>query len=65
MKTNIKELRKAQNITLPQLAVITGINKGKLSYIERGIMHPTNEEVSAIKKALGEPIEMWYPVHPR
>ncbi len=31
MKTNIKELRKAQNITLPQLAVITGINKGKLS----------------------------------
>lgn len=65
METNIKTLREARNLTLPALAELAGMNKGKLSYIERGIQHPTNAEVEALAEALGAPIEMWYPVNPR
>ena len=65
MKTNIKALRDTQGISIRALSKLTGINKGKLSYIERGIHHPDNSEVELITEALGAPIEMWVAVPPR
>jgi transcriptional regulator with XRE-family HTH domain len=52
-------------LSLSELARLTGINKGQLSLIERGIYRPDNDQVSAIAAVLGEPVRMWVPVEPR
>jgi transcriptional regulator with XRE-family HTH domain len=59
VETNIRTAREAIGMTLPTLAEMTGINKGHLSEIERGIRIPDNDQVSAIAEAIGSPVEMW------
>jgi transcriptional regulator with XRE-family HTH domain len=65
LDTNIKALRDHKGLSLAALSDLTGINKGTLSRIERGIYHPDNLEVELIHKALGAPIEMWISIKPR
>ena len=49
-----RQLRKATGITIRELEARTGINRGRLSIIERGVM-PTPEEAARIVAALSEP----------
>jgi len=67
VETNITALRKAKGLGIRALSDLTGINRGRLSIIERGIYHPTNSEVEKIVEVLGEPIEIWHrvPILPR
>ena len=65
MQTNIIEVRKRKGIKFTDLAERAGINKGFLSLIERGIYHPTSDEVQRLAAVLGEPVRMWIDVRPR
>lgn len=65
MKTNIIEVRKRKNIKFTDLAEKSGINKGYLSLIERGIYHPTVEQVRRLTEILGEPVRLWMDIKPR
>jgi len=67
METNVRVLREAKSLSIRELSTLTGINRGRLSIIERGIYHPTNSEVESIVSVLGEPVEIWHrvPIAPR
>jgi transcriptional regulator with XRE-family HTH domain len=49
---NMKEIRKEKNVTLDALSESTGINKGQLSRIERGLVDPTTATLRKIAKGL-------------
>ena len=59
----LKELRKQKNITLSELAKMTGISKSHLNYIENGIKEPTISVLVLIAKALNVEINELYIVH--
>ena len=59
------EARKRRGLTLQQLGDIVGMNKGDLSRIENGIVHPTAAQLEKIEAALNEHIRLWIPVEPR
>ena len=63
---NIREIRTSQCISIRDLARITGIHKGILSDIERGIRVPSQAEVKLIEDIIGE-VSLWVrvPVPPR
>lgn len=46
-----RQLRRATGLSIRDLATRTGINRGRLSIIERGVM-PTPEEAARIVAAL-------------
>lgn len=49
----IRALREAQKLSIRQLALRTGLNRGYLSRLERGqIQHPGGEKVAAIAAAM-------------
>lgn len=52
-QTPLRQLRIAAGISLNEVSRRTGINKGRLSIIERGVP-PTDEEALAILNALRE-----------
>ncbi len=54
--TELRQRRVAKGLSLDDMARLTGINKGRLSYIERGIA-PRWDELTAIMKVLGDPVE--------
>lgn len=49
----VRQLRILNEVTLDAIFLKTGINQGKLSRIERGIIQPTKEEKKKISVALG------------
>jgi hypothetical protein len=51
---SIRERRNAAGYTIRELEEATGINRGRLSVIERGVV-PEPEEAAAIEEALGRP----------
>ena len=55
-QTPIRQLRLAAKLSLRELERLTGINRGRLSIIERGVA-PTDSEAALILAALrkGEP----------
>jgi transcriptional regulator with XRE-family HTH domain len=65
VETNIPVMRDEKELSVSELARRTGINKGHLSEIERGIRIPTNDQVSAIARVLGGPVWVWVEVPPR
>lgn len=50
-QTPIRQLRIAAGLSLRELEKRTGINRGRLSIIERGVT-PSNDEAAAILAAL-------------
>lgn len=68
MDNNIRELRRDKGLSIAALSKRSGINKGRLSEIERGIRDLYNDECTALKNALGvDHIDMYVkvPVEPR
>ena len=57
----IKDLRKASEVTLSTLSEATGLSKGYLSQIERGISSPSVKALHSIGKALGVNISWFFP----
>lgn len=49
----LRQMRHAAGLTIRQLEAATGINRGRLSIIERGVV-PTDDEAGAILRALAE-----------
>jgi transcriptional regulator with XRE-family HTH domain len=62
LQTNLKPARKAKNLSIRQLQDRTGINRGELSKMERGITLPSQAEADQIEGVLGEPILYWVPI---
>lgn len=63
IEIKLKELRKQKNITLSELAKMTGISKSHLNYIENGIKEPTISVLVLIAKALNVKIDELYVIH--
>lgn len=60
----IKDLRRASNVTLSTLSEATGLSKGYLSQIERGISSPSIKALHSISRALGVNISWFFPSPP-
>lgn len=57
----IRGLRKARDTTLGQLSEATGLSKGYLSQVERGISSPSVKALHTISRALGVTISWFFP----
>ena len=57
----IKDLRRASNVTLSELSNATGLSKGYLSQIERSISSPSIKALHSISRALGVNISWFFP----
>jgi transcriptional regulator with XRE-family HTH domain len=51
--TELKDLRKQQKIKIKELSSRTGINRDRLSLVERGKVNPSYGTVEAIVESLG------------
>ena len=51
-----RQLRRSSGLSIRTLSALTGINRGRLSIIERGVM-PTPDEARRIVEALSGPAE--------
>ena len=60
----IRDLRRASNVTLSALSEATGLSKGYLSQIERGISSPSIKALHSISRALGVNISWFFPSPP-
>ncbi|APT75038.1 hypothetical protein LN42_00465 [Marinitoga sp. 1137] len=57
MKNNLKELRTKKNLTLNQLAKMTGLNQATIWRIENGIIIPKIDTAQKIAKVLEVNVE--------
>jgi transcriptional regulator with XRE-family HTH domain len=57
----IRGLRKARDTTIAELSKATGLSKGYLSQIERGISSPSVKALHSISRALGVTISWFFP----
>lgn len=57
----IRGLRKARDTTIAKLSDATGLSKGYLSQIERGISSPSVKALHSISRALGVTISWFFP----
>lgn len=65
MRTNIRPVRESRGMGIRELSNKTGINRGLLSQIERGIYHPDIEQCHKIAEVLGEPVSLVVEIQPR
>lgn len=56
--TKLKEIRKMRKMSIKEISKITGINRQRISYIERGLVNPSWKSVEAITKALNAEINI-------
>lgn len=56
----IRDLRRARNVTIAQLSKVTGLSQGHLSQIERGISRPSVKALHSISRALGVTISWFF-----
>ena len=56
----IRDLRKARQMTLDTLAAQTSLSKGHLSQIERGVSSPSVRALHAISRALGVTVSWFF-----
>ena len=49
----IREMRKAQNLSLRELARLAEVEPGYLSQVERGLAEPSDRWLSSVTNALG------------
>lgn len=57
-ESNIRSLREAQNVSIRELSDRTGVNRGYLSWAERGRFNLTPDEINRIANVLGQPIQL-------
>ena len=62
--SEVRELRKARQMTLADLSKTSGISISHLSSIERGTVNPTLSKVAQIAEALGVPEEWFFNFRP-
>ncbi|MEM0948052.1 MAG: XRE family transcriptional regulator [Pseudomonadota bacterium] len=60
----VRELRKARQMTLSDLAHASGVSISHLSAIERGAVNPTLGKIARIAEALGVPEEWFFSFRP-
>ncbi|GGH18279.1 transcriptional regulator, XRE family with cupin sensor [Cribrihabitans marinus] len=60
----VRELRKARQMTLANLAEASGVSISHLSAIERGTVNPTLGKITRIAEALGVPEEWFFSFRP-
>jgi transcriptional regulator with XRE-family HTH domain len=56
----IRDLRKAQDLTLSKLAALSDLSQGYLSQIERGLSQPSIKVLHSISRALGVNISWFF-----
>jgi len=56
--SKLKGLRKSKEVSIKELSRITGLNRDRISLIERGLVNPSFESVKKIIEALGSRIEI-------
>ncbi len=61
MKNNLAQIRYQLNMSLSELARLSGVSKGHLWKIEQGYRVPTVPVAYAICKAVGKQIEEIFP----
>jgi transcriptional regulator with XRE-family HTH domain len=54
LESDMRALRKAAGLSIRGLETATGINRGKLSQLENGIMLPNEEQVRKIARVIGK-----------
>ena len=54
----LKELRKQKNLTQQQLADLVGMDKGRISKIEKGTRNLTIETINRIAHAMGAKVNL-------
>lgn len=59
MENNLRKLRKARNISLRALEQMTGINRGQLSEIERGVRKPTYDQRLLLNDIFEDKLRFW------
>ena len=52
----LRQMRLAAGLTIRELEIATGINRGRLSILERGVT-PTDEEASKMLRALASALD--------
>lgn len=57
----IRDLRRARNLTITDLSELSGISRGYLSQVERGISSPSVKALHSISRALGVTISWFFP----
>ena len=55
--TTLRELRRAQGMSLQQLAKASGVSVGMISQIERDLANPSMRVLTAIRRALNIPLQ--------
>lgn len=60
--TEIRDLRRARDITLTELGERTGLSQGYLSQVERGISTPSIKSLHSISRALGVTVSWFFQV---
>lgn len=58
--THLREIRVAADLSLTEVEDLTGVGRGTLSKIERGVELPADKYVDALELAYGAPAH-WYP----
>lgn len=56
---SLREFRLSRQLSLRDLAAMSGINRGTLSQIEQGKRLPEARQIRALSDALGVPAESW------
>lgn len=56
----LREIRKIKKISIKELSKKTGINRDRISLIERNKVNPSLKTVEAIAEAIGVKIEIIY-----
>jgi transcriptional regulator with XRE-family HTH domain len=56
----LRQMRLAAGMTIRELEVQTGINRGRLSILERGVV-PTDDEAAKILRALAAGLAVYAP----
>lgn len=59
LRCHLREFRGKR--TLKEIAAGSGVSMSVLSQLERGRMVPTDQEVTALEREYGQPVESWYP----
>lgn len=60
----IKRLRQEKGMSLQELARSSGVSAGMLSQVERGLSNPSVRIVTAIRRALGAPMNAFFDTPP-
>ena len=58
---HLREIRERAQLGIRDIAETSGINRGTLSMLELGRMLPKDDQIPALERAYGKPIQEWYP----